>query len=91
MYREQNGLFLVSINIARFIHLLAVQRHNIIFYKLMVIFSEMFDDLEIEDTIVEGEMEFQNTGQNETAESRRVADRNSGSKSKKLPKIVVDY
>ena len=23
MYREQNGLFLVSINIARFIHLLA--------------------------------------------------------------------
>ena len=24
MYREQNGLFLVSINIARFIHLLAV-------------------------------------------------------------------
>ena len=28
MYREQNGLFLVSINIARFIHLL--QRHNII-------------------------------------------------------------
>ena len=24
MYREQNGLFFVSINIARFIHLLAV-------------------------------------------------------------------
>ena len=35
MYREQNGLFLVSINIARFIHLLAVTPgvvavHNII-------------------------------------------------------------
>ena len=84
---EQVFRWIFSENIVRYL----VQRHNIIFYKLMVIFSEMFDDLEIEDTIVEGEMEFQNTGQNETAESRRVADRNSGSKSKKLPKIVVDY
>ena len=49
----------------------------------MVIFSEMFDKLENEDANVEGEMEFENPDQNETMESRRVADRNSGSKSKK--------
>ena len=44
----------------------------------------MFDQLENEDANVEGEMEFENPGQNETMESRRIEDRNSRSKGKKI-------
>ena len=35
MYREQNGLFLVSINIARFIHLLAVIPGVVVLYQCL--------------------------------------------------------
>ena len=44
----------------------------------------MFDQLENEDANVEGEMEFENPGQNETMESRLIEDRNSRSKGKKI-------
>ena len=38
MYREQNGLFLVSINIARFIYLLAVTS-DVVWQKQILIFN----------------------------------------------------